>query len=675
MNQTGFQKYLSLVAELNQHAYDYYTLDQPSISDAEYDSLYRQLEEMEAVHPEWLLPESPTQRVGGALQERFSQIKHSVPMLSLQNAYDKGDVNHFFDKMSKEGVDQFAAELKYDGLAVSLRYEQGVLVRGATRGDGEIGEDITANVRTIRSIPLRLRSLQGSAVPELLEVRGEVYMTRKRFISLNQEREMEGEAPFANPRNAAAGSLKLLDSSITARRKLDAVIYQIALWEGGGNRIAPANQVELWEVLADLGLPVPHERCSGLPEQCLTFYQSWQEQRYALPFDADGVVIKVGDFASRERMGSTAKSPRWAIAFKFSAQTALTRLEGVEFQISRSGVLTPVALLTPVNIGGVVVKKSTLHNYAGLKRLDIQIGDVVEVKRAGDVIPKIVRVLSEKREDSSTKPVAIPSHCPACAQATELDEEKVFLRCPNPVCPGRIRERLRFFVSKDGLDIEGLGEELVVHFFEKGLIRDAADLFRINKEDLLSLDRMGDKLADNILEALQQRKRVTLPLFLRAMGIPGIGSVTAKDLEKNFKTMDELQQATEEQLQSLSGIGPVLAGNLRTFFQDQANSDLLEKFRSYGVAIVASNPLSGENQNHPLYQKKIIFTGTLGTMSRSQAEAKAAQAGALVIGAVSRQLDLLVYGDKAGSKLEKAQSLGISCISETEFLTLLGEIN
>lgn len=671
--------YLQLVEELNRYSYQYYTMDDPLLSDAEYDELYRLLQKAEEEHPDWLASDSPTLKVGGSLQEKFGTIRHALPMLSLQNGYNEAEIDSFFERMRKVLSEDpvYSAELKYDGLAVSLVYEKGLFVRGATRGDGSTGEDITANVRTLKNLPLRIYTEKEDEIPEFMELRGEVFLSHAQFLKINEERESKGEALFANPRNAAAGSLKLLDPAITASRGLQAVLYQIAQWQGPN---PPEKQSELWQRLSAMQLPVPGQSVSGDRDVVKDFYREWSDRRHELPFDIDGVVIKVNDFKLREELGNTAKSPRWAIAWKFAAQSALTELQDVQFQIGRSGTLTPVALLNPINIGGVLVRRSTLHNIAEMRKLDVQIGDLVEVKRAGDVIPKVVRVvrdqnISSVNQTNDLRPVQLPENCPFCGEKTSLNEEEVFLLCTNPNCPGIKLEQLKFFVSKDGLDIEGLGEEWVVHLQKAGLIQDAADIFGLRKDDLMGLERMGDKLAENILASIDAKREVSLAEFLRALGIQGIGDVTARLLEKNFPGLTELMDANEDSLQKIDSIGPRVAANIRSFFDDRENRRLLDKFLDNGLRIRLADSHSSELTEKDSFfsGKKVIFTGTLSNYTRSEAEKLVLELGGEIAKSISKNVDLLVYGEKAGSKLDKALNLKISSIAEEEFLKLLGE--
>lgn len=672
-----YNEYLKLVDELNHHGYLYYTLGKPAISDSEYDELYQRLLGVEEKHPDWCVDYSPSVRVGGPLAEGFATVRHEIPMLSLQNGYDWGDIRAFDERMRQRVPSSelsYTAELKYDGVAVTLLYKNGLLTLGATRGNGFEGEEITANLKTVRNIPIKLESKGGGrGVPEFLEVRGEVFLPHERFDVINRNKEAKGESPFANPRNAVSGSLKLLDSKVTAQRQLEAVVYQLARWQGGESQ-APHSQSELWEALADLGLPVPRYHTRGSLEEVADFYSQWQTDRAQLGYDVDGVVIKVDTFERQRELGSTAKSPRWAIAWKFAAQIGVTLLEGVRFQISRNGILTPVAQLKPVSIGGVLVRRSTLHNIAEMRRLGVAIGDYVRVKRAGDVIPKVVELVREKRSEQDLQPINIPQQCPECSSPTQSSEDGVFLYCTNPDCLGVARERLKFFVSKSGLDMEGVGQEWVVKFWQEGLIEDAADLFALSEKDLAHLERMGGKLSRNLIEAIQERKQLPFRIFLRGLGLPGVGETMAKALARYFGSWNKLSQATEAELQVMEGVGPVLAGNIVQWLNSQSMQKFVDKLRRNGVEILPeseADAFSGSKaEDRPLKGKKILFTGSL-SLARDRAKEQVESSGGKVVFSLSKNTDYLVVGQNPGSKYQKALDLGVTILTEDEFRKLV----
>lgn len=655
-----------LRAEIERHNYLYHVLDRPEISDAEYDRLFRRLIELEEEHPELVTPDSPTQRVGAPPAEGFAPVPHAIPMLSLANAFDEDELRDF-DRRVREllGVDsvRYVAEPKLDGLSVELVYRDGRFVRGSTRGDGRVGEDVTSNLRTIRSIPLRLRPADGT-VPALLEVRGEVYIEKADFASLNEERRREGLAPFANPRNLAAGSLRQLDPKITAQRPLKAFFYDIGRAEG----IAITTQTALLSTLPRLGLRANplYRVCDGI-EGAISFYRELEEGRDALPYEADGVVVKVDDFAARRIAGEVSRSPRWAIAAKFPAEEGISRLVDIEVSVGRTGVLTPVAILEPVRVRGVEITSATLHNADEIERKDIRIGDYVVVQRAGDVIPQVVRPLPERRTGKE-RAFVMPNACPVCGSEIVRLEGEVAHRCLNTACPARIKQSLLHFASKEGLDIDGLGEKAVDRLVERGLVSRLGDLFRLDRETIASLERFGPKSAENLASALERAKRTTLSRFLFALGIPGVGSHIAEVLARRFGTIDRVTSATEENLIAIPEIGPETAAAIVRFFANAENKRTIGDLLSVGLEI-GSDLSAGEGG--PLAGRRFVLTGTLASMSRDEAIARINEAGGRVTGSVSRKTDFVVVGRDPGAKAQRAIELGVTTLTEEEFLRLL----
>jgi len=655
-----------LRAEIERHNYLYHVLDRPEISDAEYDRLFRRLIELEEEHPELVTPDSPTQRVGAPPAEGFAPVPHAIPMLSLANAFDEDELRDF-DRRVREflGVDsvRYVAEPKLDGLSVELVYRDGRFVRGSTRGDGRVGEDVTSNLRTIRSIPLRLRPADGT-VPALLEVRGEVYIEKADFASLNEERRREGLAPFANPRNLAAGSLRQLDPKITAQRPLKAFFYDIGRAEG----IAITTQTALLSTLPRLGLRANplYRVCDGI-EGAISFYRELEEGRDALPYEADGVVVKVDDFAARRIAGEVSRSPRWAIAAKFPAEEGISRLIDIEVSVGRTGVLTPVAILEPVRVRGVEITSATLHNADEIERKDIRIGDYVVVQRAGDVIPQVVRPLPERRTGKE-RAFVMPNACPVCGSEIVRLEGEVAHRCLNTACPARIKQSLLHFASKEGLDIDGLGEKAVDRLVERGLVSRLGDLFRLDRETIASLERFGPKSAENLASALERAKRTTLSRFLFALGIPGVGSHIAEVLARRFGTIDRVTSATEENLIAIPEIGPETAAAIVRFFANAENKRTIGDLLSVGLEIGSDLSAGGGG---PLAGRRFVLTGTLASMSRDEAIARINEAGGRVTGSVSRKTDFVVVGRDPGAKAQRAIELGVTTLTEEEFLRLL----
>ncbi len=660
------------VAELRRaidhHNYRYYVLDDPEIPDAEYDRLMAELKALEAQYPALVTPDSPTQRVGAEPLEAFGEVLHRVPMLSLENCFDEAELRAFVTRVRERlGVEEaidFCAEPKLDGLAVSLRYEHGLLVQAATRGDGRRGEDVTQNVRTIRAIPLRLL---GEEIPPLLEVRGEVFMTREGFEALNRRQREQGEKPFANPRNAAAGSLRQLDPRITATRPLSFYAYGWGEVEGWS---LPATQFGVLERFRALGLPVcDRTEVVRDVEGCLAYYEKIGRQRDALPYEIDGVVFKVDRLDWQKRLGFVSRAPRWAIAHKFPAQEELTRVLDIEVQVGRTGAITPVARLEPVQVGGVVVSNATLHNEDEVRRKDVWIGDTVIVRRAGDVIPEIVAVVKSRRP-ADARPFVMPEHCPVCGSEIIRPEGEAVARCSGGLfCPAQRKQAIRHFASRKAMDIEGLGEKLIDQLVERGLVEHVDDLYRLTAEQLAGLERMGPKSAANLVTAIERSKATTLPRFLYALGIREVGEATAQALASHFGDLDALMEADEEALQQVPDVGPVVAAYVHAFFQQDHNQEVIRALREAGVHWPAVERPPADAQ--PLAGKTFVLTGTLESMPRSEAKARLQALGAKVAGSVSKKTSAVVAGAEAGSKLARAEQLGIEILDEAAFLELL----
>lgn len=653
--------------EIERHNHLYYVLDRPEISDAEYDALFRRLIRFETERPELIAPDSPTQRVGSTPSAGFPTIERAVPMLSLANAFDEDGLRDF-DRRVRALLDidevVYVAEPKLDGLSVELVYRDGVLMQGSTRGDGRHGEDVTANLRTIPSIPLRLRPPPRGSVPALLEARGEVYIDKADLVALNARRKEDDLPPFANPRNLAAGSLRQLDPSVTAQRPLKIYCYDIGRAEG----LHVDSQAELLDVLPALGLRVNprFDVCAGI-EPAIGFYRRLMEERDGLPYETDGAVIKVDGFAERRAVGAVSRSPRWAIAGKFPARQAVTRLDDIAVSVGRTGVLTPIAVLEPVRVHGVEISSATLHNEDEIQRKDILIGDIVVVQRAGDVIPQVVRPLPDRRTGNE-RPFAMPTTCPACGSHVVRLEGEVAHRCLNAACPARFQQTVLHFVSKSGLDIEGLGVVLVRQLVESGLVATLADLFCLDRKALIGLERLGPKSADNLLEALEEAKDVALGRFLFSLGIPQVGEHAAEILADAYGTLDRVLAADEESLTALPEIGPVTAEAIAEFFRNEANRKTIAALRDTGLRI-ADAP--NRDRDRPLSGKRFVFTGTLDTMPRSEAAERVKRLGAAVSSSVSGSTDFVVLGANPGSKAVTAQDLGVPRLSEAEFLALL----
>ncbi|WP_339193451.1 NAD-dependent DNA ligase LigA [Aeribacillus sp. FSL W8-0870] len=646
---------------LNQYNYEYHVLDNPSVPDAEYDRLMRELIELEEKYPELKTPDSPSQRVGGAVLDAFRKVEHRVPMLSLANAFNEQDLRDF-DRRVRQAVGdvEYVVELKIDGLAVSLRYENGLFVQGSTRGDGTTGEDITENLKTIRSIPLRLKKNLS------IEVRGEAFMPKASFEKLNEERIAKGEVPFANPRNAAAGSLRQLDPKIAAKRNLDIFVYNIA--ELGDTGVS--SHSEGLDLLDELGFKTNHERrkCKNIDE-VIELLDQLLEKRSQLPYDIDGVVIKVDSLRQQEALGATAKSPRWAIAYKFPAEEVVTKLLDIELAVGRTGVITPTAILEPVKVAGTTVKRASLHNEDLIREKDIKLGDFVVVKKAGDIIPEIVNVLVDRRTGNE-QDFRMPSHCPECNSELVRLEGEVALRCINPKCPAQIREGLIHFVSRNAMNIEGLGERVITQLFKEGLIQDVADLYKLTKSQLLQLERMGEKSTDNLLHAIERSKENSLERLLFGLGIRYVGEKAAKILAEHFETMERLQSATREQLISIPEIGEKMADSIATFFEQPEVKELIEELKSFGVNMTYKGPKRTNSEEKDSYfaGKTIVLTGKLAEMSRNEAKEQIEARGGKVTGSVSKKTDLVIAGEDAGSKLAKARELNIEVWDESRLL-------
>ncbi len=656
-----------LRAEITEHAYRYHVLDEPTIPDAAYDRLLRELRDLEERYPELVTPDSPTQRVGAPPSAAFATVRHRTPMLSLANAFDQAELDAW-DKRVRTALGDaaiyFVCELKIDGAAVSLTYRDGVFANGATRGDGVQGEEVTPNLRTLKSIPLRLR---GAKPPRLLEVRGEVYLARKTFEAVNAEREAQGEPRFANPRNAAAGSLRQLDPRVTASRPLQIFVYGLGYAEGLRMR-------SHWETLRwmrDAGFRTnPHTaRCASLGE-VKVYLETWTDRRATLDYDTDGVVIKVDDLGQQAELGATTQAPRWAIAYKFPAEQAVTKLTDITINVGRTGALTPAAVLEPVRVSGVTVTSATLHNEDEIKRKDVRIGDWVIVQRAGEVIPEVVAPLPERRTGHERKFV-MPKRCPVCHTPVEKPEGEAVARCPNLSCPAQVQERLYHFASRDAMNIEGLGDKLIAQLLERGLIKDPADLYHLTKDQILTLERMGDKLAQNILDAIDRSRQTTFARVLYALGIRHVGAHVAEVLAAHFPSIQVLMEASFEDVRDVTGIGPTIAESVVGFFKQTPNRHLIQRLLAAGVKPAAAAPATTARDG-PLAGAQVVFTGTLSRWTRSQAEGLVRSAGGVAADAVTKKTTYVVIGESPGSKLDKARRLAIKVLTEDEFARLVG---
>ena len=666
------QRYQRLKSELNQHNHAYYVLDDPSIPDSDYDRLMRELQDIEQQYAELRTPDSPSQRVGGMALDSFSQVKHEVPMLSLDNAFSDIEMIDF-ERRIKDRINlnesqniTYACEPKLDGVAVSLIYERGLLIRGATRGDGSVGEDITANVRTIKSIPLRL---QGEDLPELLEVRGEIYMPLAGFNQFNKKARETGEKPFVNPRNAAAGSLRQLDSKITATRPLEMCAYSVGQYQGNQK---PDSHFAMLKLLGTLGFKINRhiKQVEGI-NACEDYYQYLANLRDQLDYDIDGIVYKVNDFKLQQRLGFVAKAPRWAIARKFPAQEEMTKLLDVEFQVGRTGAVTPVARLEPVFVGGVTVGNATLHNADEINRLGVCIGDTVIVRRAGDVIPQIVKAVVDKRPQGA-QPIVFPDRCPVCQSSVKRIEGEAVARCTGGLfCGAQTKEAIKHYASRKAMDIDGLGDKLVDALVDNDLIYSVADLYELKLEKLVNLERMAQKSAENLLNSIEVSKQTTLPKFLYSLGIREVGEATAQTLANNFGTLDGVIAATAEQLLEVEDVGPVVAGHIVDFFRNPDNLSIVDALRNSGVQW---KDIDQSAQALPLKGQTWVLTGTLETMSRAEAKDRLQQFGAKVAGSVSAKTYAVVAGPGAGSKLSKAQALGVQVLTEESLIAFLDKL-
>ena len=650
---------------INKFNYQYYAVDNPEVSDSEYDRLFRELKQIEAEHPALLTLDSPTQRVGGQVLDKFIQVSHSLPMLSLDNMFNEADLKAFDkrvkDWLNSENTPTYIAEPKLDGLAISLRYEQGILVQAATRGDGKVGEDVTVNTRTISSIPLKLI---GSGVPEVIEIRGEIFIPKLGFESLNKQQIADGKKPFVNPRNAAAGSLRQLDSRITANRPLE--IYCYGLGDIKGLAEMPESHSAAMSMIEKWGCRISPElqKVSSI-KACEAYIKQIGERRDTLAYDIDGVVFKVDDLYLQQRLGFVSRAPRWAIAHKFPAQQEMTTVEGIEIQVGRTGALTPVARLNPVFVGGVTVSNATLHNQDEIDRKDIRISDTVIVRRAGDVIPEVVQVVLSKRQEQS-KPFILPNRCPICDSEAERLEGEVILRCTGGLyCPAQRKEAIKHFVSRKAIDVDGLGDKIIEQLVDKGLVDDPADLFTLKIGQLSTLERMGDKSAENIINAIDLAKKTKFSSFLYSLGIREVGETTARSLAKHFLTLDALKEADEEVLIGIEDVGPIVAHSIVTFFHQPHNQEVIERLLMAGLEWPKEQQ---QLTNTVLSGKIVVLTGTLEELSRSEAKEKLLALGAKVAGSVSKNTDYVVAGRDAGSKLTKAQGLGVKVVDESTLI-------
>lgn len=667
---TAKQEITTLREALNQYNYEYHVLDQPSVPDSVYDQKMQRLRELEAQFPNLITSDSPTQRIGGTPLESFEKVQHQVPMLSLANAFNEGDLRDF-DRRVKEGlgVDEltYVCELKIDGLAVSLRYENGLFTQGATRGDGTTGEDITSNLKTIRSIPLKIDE------SSTIEVRGEAFMPQQSFLTLNQAKEASGEEPFANPRNAAAGSLRQLDPKIAASRNLDIFLYAVGQWEAG----TLTTHSERLAYLSSLGFKTNPEwhKCETI-EEVIEFVNGWITKRKDLDYDIDGIVIKVDQLSYQEQLAATAKSPRWAIAYKFPAEEAVTKLVDIELSVGRTGVVTPTAVLNPVKVAGTTVQRASLHNEDLIRDKDIRINDTVVIKKAGDIIPEVVRVLTEER-NGSEPPYKMPTHCPACDSELVRLEEEVALRCINPSCPAQVKEGLIHFVSRNAMNIDGLGEKVIEQLFEANLVHSIADIYQLKQDELLPLERMGEKSVNNLLQAIEASKSNSLERLLFGLGIRFVGAKAAKTLAAQFETIDQLMDASYEELIAVNEIGDKMADSVVRYFAEKEVQDLISQLKALGLNVTYLGPSlrNVSKTDSPFLDQTIVLTGKLEQLTRDEAKERIEALGGKVTGSVSKKTSLVIAGEDAGSKLEKANQLGIKVWDEQQLIQTLQEID
>ena len=665
MSTTIQQRIEALKEQLNRWSHEYYVEDKPTATDAEYDKAYHELVALEAEHPEFVTPDSPTQRVGGEVLDQFQKVTHTNPMLSLSNAFSKEDLEEFdarLRKLTNRAID-YVCELKIDGLSIALTYQNGQLVLGATRGDGTTGEDVTGNVRTIKSVPLSLKE------PWNIEVRGECYMPKKAFVALNQSREEEGLEVFANPRNAAAGSLRQLDPKIAAKRNLSVFLYSSPSVE----ELNVSTQEELLEKMAEIGFVTNPERL-----KCQTIDEVWNyietiaSKRPDLPYEIDGMVIKVNDFTAQEEIGFTVKAPRWAIAYKFPAEEAQTVVRDIEWTVGRTGVVTPTAVMDPVQLAGTTVRRASLHNIDLIKERDIRLEDTVVIHKAGDIIPEVTRVILEKRPATS-QPYEFPTTCPVCHAKLEHLEEEVAIRCLNPKCSAQLTEGLSHFVSRNAMNMSGIGPRVIKQLFEEGLVLDVADLYQLTLDQLLALDKVQQKSAENILEAIEKSKENSLERLLTGLGIRHVGTKAAKELAQHFKTMTALKEASIEQLLEIDGLGDIIAYSVKTYFEQPSVQELIQELQDSGVNMTYLGVTKDDSaaSGHVLSGKTVVLTGTLEQLTRQDAKEKLESLGAKVTGSVSKKTDVVIAGHSAGSKLTKANDLGIEVWSEQQFLDSL----
>lgn len=662
MQSNSIERLEQLIELLNDYAYHYYVLDKPIASDHEYDVLYRELVHIETLHPEWIRPESPTQRVGGQLLEGFKKVSHAQSMYSLGNAFNENEVAAFIERVTNaaSGPVSFMCECKIDGLAIALTYEAGKLVRGATRGDGTIGEDITHNIRTINSIPLQLRR------PISTEVRGEAYMPKAVFAALNAERDEKGEVPLANPRNAAAGALRQIDPKMAKQRQLNAFIYDSILTES----FNPMSQEELFNQFSEVGLRTnPLRRLCQTKDEVMDFIHEVGNKRHDLPYDIDGVVIKVNNFQLREALGFTVKAPRWAIAYKFPAEVATTVVRDVEWTVGRTGVVTPTAVMDPVNLAGSVVQRATLHNIDIIADLDVRIADTVHLHKAGDIIPEILEVLMDQRPANS-QPLTIPNQCPACQSELIRIDDEVALRCQNPLCPAQQLAQLSHFVSRNAMNIVGLGEKVIEQLLNKELVKDAADLYYLTYEELLTLDKIKDRSANKILQAIEESKQQSLERLLFGLGIRHVGAKAAQLVAQKFGTIERIMTATLEGFSSIEGLGIMISQSLVNFFAEEGSHQLIQRLQDAGVQMSYQGVKIEDiaNLSTEWTGKTVVITGSFADYDRKELQAKLESLGAKVTSSVSKKTDIVVAGEAAGSKLTKAQDLGITIYNEAQLL-------
>ncbi|MBI2471269.1 MAG: NAD-dependent DNA ligase LigA [Planctomycetes bacterium] len=674
MPSTIKEKIKQLCDTIRYHDRKYYVENNPEITDYDYDQLLKELQRLEKLHPEFITPDSPTQRVGGEPLTQFPTIEHRVPMLSIDNTYSDEELREF-DQRIKRMADidlhhdiEYVVELKIDGVAITLWYENGLFVRGATRGDGFKGDDVSANLRTIRQIPLKLEPVDKKLkVPSSIEIRGEIYLPNKEFQRLNEEREESGEPQFANPRNAAAGSLKLLDSRITAQRRLCLFAYAIGYFEG----IEPMTHIQCLELIRGFGLPVnPHTRLCKHIEDVIHYCNEWDKRRAELDYMVDGMVVKVNSLVLHNQLGVTSKSPRWVISFKFQPEQAITKIEEIVVQVGKTGTLTPVANLTPVLLAGTTVSRATLHNFDEIRRKDIREGDHVVLQKAGEIIPQVISVLKEKRKGTET-PFTEPAVCPECKEKVVRNDKEVYLRCHNPLCQAQVKRRIQYFAGRDAMDIEGMGPALVEQLVDKGFVKDYSDIYYLKYDDLVTLERMGEKSSQNLIHAIEESKRRDLDRLICALGIPNVGSHTAEVLAGRFDTLEKLANAAQEELESIYEIGPVVAKSIVEFFQNEHIREIIEKLKTGGV-----NTRKLETQklvkNPKVSGKSFVLTGTLQKYTRKDAETLIKSLGGRVLSSVSKKTDYLVAGEDPGSKLDKAKELNVHVLDEAAFERVTG---